>query len=124
MLKPSIELTQNQTVSDYSLVVGIAKKAREIASEAETRGEILEEKPVDLAVQEYIQKKFSIIEPSVCEVCGRMDCICEKPPVQPAQTQEPEALEDAAGVQEEGLPETEETKTVDAEDDGEDGSGQ
>lgn len=79
MLKPSVELTQNQTISDYSLVVGIAKKAREIASEAETKGEIIEEKTVDLAVQEYIQHKFRILEPSVCEVCGRIDCICENP---------------------------------------------
>ncbi len=117
MLKPSIELTQNQTVSDYSLVVGIAKKAREIASDAETRGDILEEKPVDLAVQEYIQKKFQIMEPSVCEVCGRMDCICERPEAQPVQTddlsmeeaQEPMASEE--GIEEAG----------DTEDDEEDG---
>ncbi len=79
MLKPSVELTQNQTISDYSLVVGIAKKAREIASDAETKGTILEEKPVDLAVEQYIEKKFRILEPTICENCGRLDCICEKP---------------------------------------------
>jgi DNA-directed RNA polymerase subunit omega len=79
MLKPSVELTQNQTISDYSLVVGIAKKAREIASDAETKGTILEEKPVDLAVQQYIEKKFHILEPTICEDCGHLDCICEKP---------------------------------------------
>lgn len=81
MLKPSIELTQNQHISDYSLVVGIAKRAREIASIAESseEHEPLAEKPVDLAVQEYIQHKFRILEPKVCEVCGRLDCICEIP---------------------------------------------
>lgn len=98
MLKPSMELTQNQTVSDYSLVVGIAKKAREIASEAEIKGEILEEKAVDLAVQEYIHHKFQILESTVCEECGRLDCICAKP-------SQPEMTEDSS--MQEGAPQAE-----------------
>lgn len=121
MLKPSIELTQNQTVSDYSLVVGIAKKAREIASDAETRGDILEEKPVDLAVQEYIQKKFQIIEPSVCEVCGRMDCICEKPAVPPTPAEDIVGGETASEPEGQEEPIASEEDIEAAGDDGEDG---
>ena len=104
MLKPSVELTENQHISDYSLVVGIAKKAREIASEAELKGEILEEKPVDLAVQEYIDHKFKIIEPQPCEVCGRIDCICAKPSVEASasQTESSGEADASAPVQEDG----------------------
>jgi DNA-directed RNA polymerase subunit omega len=62
MLKPSPEIILNTQLSRYSLVVAIAKRARDIANEAELRGEILVEKPVDLAVQEFLQHKFVIIE--------------------------------------------------------------
>ena len=48
MLKPSAELTKDLKISTYSLVVGIAKKAREIAEDAEIKGEILIDKPVDM----------------------------------------------------------------------------
>jgi DNA-directed RNA polymerase subunit omega len=62
MLKPSADLILNPKQSRYSLVVAVAKRAREIANDAEMRGEIIIEKPVDLAVQEYLQHKFIIIE--------------------------------------------------------------
>ncbi len=62
MLKPSADIILNPNQSRYSLVVAIAKRARDIASDAEMRGEILIEKPVDLAVQEYLKHKFVIIE--------------------------------------------------------------
>ena len=66
MIKPNIKLCNNADVSYYSLVVAIAKRAREIATEAELKGEILVEKPVDLAVNEYIEGAFRIIEPTSC----------------------------------------------------------
>lgn len=66
MLKPSPELVDIK-ISRYSLVVAIAKRAREIASEKEMQGEILVEKPVDLAVDELIHHKIEIIEPSELE---------------------------------------------------------
>jgi len=81
MLKPSVELTKDLEISTYSLVVGIAKKAREISANAEVSGEILIEKPVDMAVQQYINKDFEIIETEPCAVCGRLDCICDYKPV-------------------------------------------
>ena len=62
MLKPSADLIIGPNESRYSLVVAIAKRAREIASDAEMRGEILIEKPVDLAVQDFMQHKYTIIE--------------------------------------------------------------
>ena len=64
MLKPSADLILNPKQSRYSLVVAVSKRAREIASDAEMRGEIVVEKPVDLAVQEFLQHKFVIIEHS------------------------------------------------------------
>ena len=66
MIKPNIQLSDHMQVSYYSLVVAVAKRAREIAAEAERKGEILLEKPVDLAVKEYIQGAFKIVEPKEC----------------------------------------------------------
>ena len=71
MIKSNMKLSNNTTVSDYSLVVAIAKRAREIAAEAELEGEILVEKPVDLAVNEYIEGAFRIVEPKECS--GKQD---------------------------------------------------
>ena len=102
MLKPSEALTKDLGISTYSLVVGIAKKAREISAEAEIRGEILTDKPVDLAVQEYVNHTFTIKETEPCPVCGRLDCICEKAPEEePADAEEPEAAEEETITEEE-----------------------
>ena len=48
--------------SYYSLVVGVAKRARQIAEEAEEKGELLSEKPVQLAVEEFSQGRYKIVE--------------------------------------------------------------
>lgn len=50
-------------ISRYSLVVGVAKRSREIADEAKDRKEIIVEKPVSLAVDELLDGKFIINEP-------------------------------------------------------------
>ena len=68
-----MKLSNNTTVSYYSLVVAIAKRAREIAEEAELKGEILVEKPVDLAVNEYIEGAFKIVEPPECSETNAME---------------------------------------------------
>lgn len=39
--------------SRYAVVVGVAKRARQIAEEAENDKEILVEKPVSLAIQDF-----------------------------------------------------------------------
>lgn len=60
----SIKPTQVPTVSGdqnrYSLVIAVAKLARQISEEASKKEEILIEKPVDLAVRAMIQKRYSI----------------------------------------------------------------
>ena len=77
MIKPNMKLSNNTTVSYYSLVVAIAKRAREIAEEAELKGEILVEKPVDLAVNEYIEGAFKIVEPTECSGTQELECMEE-----------------------------------------------
>lgn len=63
MLKPSANIIRTPHKSYYSLVVAVAKRAREITQECEDEGKILVEKPVDLAVQDFVQGKLRIIEP-------------------------------------------------------------
>ena len=46
----------------YSVVIGVAKRAREIADELSENNQILEEKPVKTAVDEFAAHKFSIVE--------------------------------------------------------------
>nr|WP_319488060.1 DNA-directed RNA polymerase subunit omega [uncultured Caproiciproducens sp.] len=62
MLKPSADLIIGPTQSRYSLVVAVSKRAREIAANAESKGEILIEKPVDMAVHEIMDHKYIVIE--------------------------------------------------------------
>lgn len=52
MLNPSIGILIQNTDSRYKLVLDVAKKAREIAQEAEDNGEIIIEKPVTLAMDQ------------------------------------------------------------------------
>lgn len=49
--------------SRYSLVVAVAKRARDIASEAEFKGEILIEKPVNMAIRDFNNHKYKAVEP-------------------------------------------------------------
>lgn len=61
MLRPAVNQLISSDESVYSLVVGIAKRAREIADEtAADSTMILEEKPVKTAVEEFANKKFKI----------------------------------------------------------------
>ena len=55
MLRPSLNQLMTKNESCYSVVVGIAKRAREIAEE-------LKEKPVQTAVDELAAGKYRIIE--------------------------------------------------------------
>ena len=49
-------------ISRYSLVVAVAKRSRDIADEAKEKGEILVEKPVSLAIDDFLEDKYSIRE--------------------------------------------------------------
>ncbi len=64
MLKPSENVIKTPHKSHYSLVIAVAKRAREITAEFEERGEIMIEKPVDLAVKDFVLDKFTITEPN------------------------------------------------------------
>ena len=52
MLRPAMSDMLDENEDVYAFVVAVAKRAREIANEAEERHEILEEKPVQMAVDE------------------------------------------------------------------------
>lgn len=62
MIKPIADSLFGPAHSRYSFVVAIAKRARQIAGEAEQEGDILIKKPVDLAMKDYMEHKFEIIE--------------------------------------------------------------
>ncbi len=48
--------------SYYSLVLAIAKRAREIADDAIEKKEVLNEKPVKTAIDEFVAGEYRIIE--------------------------------------------------------------
>ncbi len=61
MLKPTdIEMLQGKN-SRYAVVVGVAKRARDIAEEAQENNEILVEKTVSLAIDELKEGKYKLM---------------------------------------------------------------
>lgn len=62
MIKPIADLILTPEQSRYSLVIAVAKRARQIAEEAEKDKEILDDKPVQMAVEEYQNHKITMIE--------------------------------------------------------------
>lgn len=62
MIKPIADLLTEPGQSRYALCVGVSKRAREIASKAEEQGEVLDEKPVELAVEELEEHQYRITE--------------------------------------------------------------
>lgn len=64
MLRPAITQLITKNESCYSLVIGVAKRAREIADELYKNGEPLEEKPVKTAVDEFAKGEYKIVEVS------------------------------------------------------------
>lgn len=59
MLYPSMNTLLKKVNSRYLLVNVIAKRSREIAEEAEERGDILDQKPVSMAIDEIADGKYS-----------------------------------------------------------------
>lgn len=64
MLRPAITQMITKNESCYSLVIGIAKRAREIADDLYRKNMTLEEKPVRTAVDEFARGDYKIIEVS------------------------------------------------------------
>lgn len=58
MLYPPMSTLLEKVNSRYLLVNVIAKRSREIAEEAEERGEALEQKPVSMAIDEIAEGKY------------------------------------------------------------------
>ena len=67
MYKPSIDDLFAGKQSKYALVIGVAKRAREIAEEAEEKDEIMVEKPEILAAKDFKDHKYDILEPEINE---------------------------------------------------------
>ena len=63
MLKPSENIITVPHNSRYSLVIAVAKRAREITQENEESETPVIEKPVELAVRDFVDGKFIINEP-------------------------------------------------------------
>lgn len=62
MHRPSVPELLKSGQSYYSLVVAVAKRAREIAENADVNKEILLEKPVKLAVDDFAKGRYKLIE--------------------------------------------------------------
>ena len=67
MNRPAISDILKTGESYYSLVIAVAKRARQIVDDAEENGEIIVEKPVALAVNEFAKGKYKLVEPEVID---------------------------------------------------------
>ena len=61
MLRPAVNQIISKNESCYSLVIAVAKRAREITQELYDKGEAIEEKPVKTAVEELASGKCKIV---------------------------------------------------------------
>ena len=62
MLRPAAVQILKNNESYYSLVVAVAKRAREITEEAADSKTVLNERPVKKAVDEFASGEFKLIE--------------------------------------------------------------
>lgn len=63
MLNPDLKKMLENVNSRYSLVVGIAKRAREIRDDANEKEEQIDIKTVSTAIDEICQGKYVVDEP-------------------------------------------------------------
>jgi len=63
MRKVCVDDMINEKISNYPLVVAVAKRAREITDDIIMNSKIVEEKPVKLAYEEIKNHKCDIFEP-------------------------------------------------------------
>ncbi|MCM1132771.1 MAG: DNA-directed RNA polymerase subunit omega [Ruminococcus flavefaciens] len=61
MLRPAVNQIISKNESCYSLVIAVAKRAREISDELYANEQTLEEKPVKTAVEELASGKCRIV---------------------------------------------------------------
>ncbi|MBQ9111409.1 MAG: DNA-directed RNA polymerase subunit omega [Oscillospiraceae bacterium] len=67
MLRPAMTQMITKNESCYSLVIGVAKRAREIAEELYENNMTLEEKPVKTAVDEFARGEYKIVEAAAAD---------------------------------------------------------
>lgn len=60
MLKPAIGQLLVENDSAYSLVIAVAKRARDIVKKSEETGKPLTDKPVSIAIDEFGEHKFVV----------------------------------------------------------------
>ena len=63
MFNPDLRGVLTNHLSRYSLVTATAKRAREIAEDAEENKVIMTEKPVSVALEEILAGDYVIVEP-------------------------------------------------------------
>ncbi|MBE6857833.1 MAG: DNA-directed RNA polymerase subunit omega [Ruminococcus sp.] len=61
MLRPAVNQIITKNESCYSLVIAVAKRAREVAQEIYDNNQVLEENPVRTAVEELAGGKCKIV---------------------------------------------------------------
>ena len=61
MLRPAVNQIISKNESCYSLVIAVAKRAREITQELYDNDMTIEEKPVKTAVEELASGKYKIV---------------------------------------------------------------
>ena len=62
MLRPSMNDILKDGQSYYSFVMAVAKRARNISEDAEHNGEMLSEKPVNTAVNQFANGEYEFVE--------------------------------------------------------------
>ncbi len=67
MRRPSVDDMLANRTTRYSLVIAVAKRAREISADVRKKEQTLDEKPVLLAIEEFKKHKFNILEPDINE---------------------------------------------------------
>lgn len=71
MLRPTDIEKLKGNESRYAVVVGVAKRARQIADEAEQEGIILVEKTVSLAINDFSSGDYKIVVPDEKEEAAK-----------------------------------------------------
>ncbi len=62
MLRPAVVQILKNNESYYSLVIAVAKRARQISDTAQEEKTVLNEKPVKMAVDEFASGEYRLIE--------------------------------------------------------------
>lgn len=60
MLNPKDTYDLNQVNSPYANVIAVSKLARKISDAADERHEIMNEKPLKLAIEEFVEDKYRV----------------------------------------------------------------